>query len=60
MVSWERRLRKKVSSVVLFFNSDVPLGKPGVWLSGRLWPSRGMNVTVVAAPDGAFCVPIGY
>ena len=36
LVSWERRLRKKVSLVVLFFNGDVPLRKPGVWFAGRL------------------------
>ena len=22
--------------------------------------SRGMNLTVVAVPDGAFCVPVGF
>ena len=38
LVSWERRLQKKVSSVVLFFNGDVPLRKSGVWFSGRLCP----------------------
>ena len=38
LVSWERRLRKKVSSVVLFFDGMVPLKKPGVWFSGRLCP----------------------
>ena len=38
LVSWERRLWKKVSSVVLFFNGDVPLRKPGIWFSGRLCP----------------------
>ena len=38
LVSWERRLRKKVSSVVLFFDGLVPLRKPGIWFSGRLCP----------------------
>ena len=38
LVSWERRLQKKVSSVVLFFDGMVPLKKPGVWFSGRLCP----------------------
>ena len=38
LVSWERRLRKKVSSVVLFFNGDVPLRRPDIWFSGRLCP----------------------
>ena len=33
LVSWEKRLRKKVSSVVLFFSGDVPLRNPGVWFS---------------------------
>ena len=37
-MSWERRLRKKVSSVVLFFDGMVPLRRPGVWFSGRLCP----------------------
>ena len=36
LVSWKRRLRKKVSLVVLFFNGNVPLRKPGVWFVGRL------------------------
>ena len=40
LVNWERRLRKKVSSVVLFFNSDMALRKPGVWFSGRLCPGE--------------------
>ena len=38
LVGWERRLRKKVSSVVLFFDGMVPLRRPGVWFSGRLCP----------------------
>ena len=37
MVSYfERRLRKKLSSVVLLFNGDVPLRKPGVRFLGGL------------------------
>ena len=36
LVISERRLRKKLSSVVLLFNGDVPLRKPGVRFLGGL------------------------
>src|SRR4029077_7604727 len=38
LLGWHRRLYKRVSSVVLFFDGELPLEKAGVWFGGRLFP----------------------